>query len=256
MIEAVRPSIRYFHSSQYISDLANGEIFVAVGYFGDIFIAADRAVEAENGIEVAYTVPKEGAQQSFDMMAIPADAPNPEAAHAFLNFVMEPQITADITNYVWYANARRLDAAGRPRDRERPGDLPAGRGAREAVPDGDARRANRPADHPALDAREDGTMTRRTFSAELGERRHRAARRAEVEGGVGAIAGDEVLPLLGRQAQVLAGPRTQHQAAVERGRRAALEIVVAVGLPDCRGCAGRRSGRVRPPEGRRTAPVR
>ena len=50
-------------------------------------------------------MPKEGAQQWFDMMAIPADAPNPEAAHAFLNFVMEPQITADITNYVWYANA-------------------------------------------------------------------------------------------------------------------------------------------------------
>jgi putrescine transport system substrate-binding protein len=105
VIEAVRPHIRYFHSSQYISDLANGEICVAVGYSGDIFIAADRAVEAENGIEIAYTVPKEGAQQWFDMMAIPADAPNPEAAHAFIDFVMQPQITADITNYVWYANA-------------------------------------------------------------------------------------------------------------------------------------------------------
>ena len=105
LLEAVRPYIRYFHSSQYISDLANGEVCVSVGFSGDIFIAADRAVQAGNGIEIAYSVPKEGAQQWFDMTAIPADAPNPEAAHAFINFVMDPQITADITNYVWYANA-------------------------------------------------------------------------------------------------------------------------------------------------------
>ena len=102
---AVRPFVRYFHSSQYISDLANGEICVAVGFSGDIFIAADRAVQAGTGVEIAYSVPKEGAQQWFDMAAIPADAPNPEGAHAFLNFVMDPQISADITNYVWYANA-------------------------------------------------------------------------------------------------------------------------------------------------------
>ena len=105
LLAAVRPYVRYFHSSQYISDLANGEICVAVGYSGDVFIAAARAEEAGTGVEVAYSVPKEGAQQWFDMAAIPVDAPNPEAAHAFLNFIMDPQITADITNYVWYANA-------------------------------------------------------------------------------------------------------------------------------------------------------
>jgi putrescine transport system substrate-binding protein len=105
LVEAVRPYIRYFHSSQYISDLANGEVCVSVGFSGDIFIAADRAVQAGNGIEIAYSVPKEGAQQWFDMAAIPADAPNPDGAHAFLNFVMDPQISADITNHVWYANA-------------------------------------------------------------------------------------------------------------------------------------------------------
>ena len=105
VIQAVRPYVRYFHSSQYISDLANGEICVAVGFSGDVFIAADRAVQAGTGIEIAYSVPKEGAQQWFDMAAIPADAPNPEGALAFLNFVMEPQIAADITNHVWYANA-------------------------------------------------------------------------------------------------------------------------------------------------------
>ena len=125
--------IRYFHSSQYISDLANGEICVAVGFSGDIFIAAARAEEAGTGIEIAYSVPTEGTQQWFDMMAIPADAPNPEAAHAFINFIMDPQITADITNYVCYANA---NAASMPLvDPEiagRSGDLPAARGARRS----------------------------------------------------------------------------------------------------------------------------
>jgi putrescine transport system substrate-binding protein len=105
LIQSVRPYIRYFHSSQYINDLANGEVCVSLGYSGDIFIAAARAEEAGNGIEIAYAVPQEGALQWFDMMAIPADAPNPEAAHAWINFIMDPQITADITNYVWYANA-------------------------------------------------------------------------------------------------------------------------------------------------------
>jgi putrescine transport system substrate-binding protein len=105
LVASIRPFIRYFHSSQYISDLANGEVCVSLGFSGDVFIAAARAEEAGTGIEVAYSVPNEGAQLWFDLMGIPADAPNPENAHAFMNFVMQPQITADITNYVWYANA-------------------------------------------------------------------------------------------------------------------------------------------------------
>jgi putrescine transport system substrate-binding protein len=105
LLESVRPHVRYFHSSQYISDLANGETCVAVGFSGDIYIAAARAEEVGNGIEIAYSLPTEGAQLWFDMMAIPTDAPNPEAAHAWINFIMDPQITADITNYVSYANA-------------------------------------------------------------------------------------------------------------------------------------------------------
>lgn len=102
---SVRPHVRYFHSSQYINDLANGDICVAVGYSGDVFIAQARAAEAENGVEIAYAIPEEGALGWYDLMAIPADAPNPDAAHQFINFVMDAQITADITNYVWYANA-------------------------------------------------------------------------------------------------------------------------------------------------------
>ncbi len=105
LLESVRPSIRYFHSSQYINDLANGDICVAVGWSGDVFQAQARADEADNGVEIAYVIPDEGALQWFDMMAIPVDAPNPDAAHKFINFVMDAQITADITNYVWYANA-------------------------------------------------------------------------------------------------------------------------------------------------------
>jgi putrescine transport system substrate-binding protein len=104
-IEAIRPYIRYFHSSQYISDLANGEVCVSFGWSGDVFIAADRAAEAGQGVEIAYTIPKEGTLQWFDMMAIPSDAPNPDAAHAFINFILQPEIIADITNYVFYPNA-------------------------------------------------------------------------------------------------------------------------------------------------------
>ncbi len=105
LLEKVRPYIRYFHSSQYISDLANASICVALGYSGDIFIAADRAEEAGTGAEIEYFIPKEGALLSFDMLAIPNDAPHPDEAHAWINFIMKPEITAGISNYVYYANA-------------------------------------------------------------------------------------------------------------------------------------------------------
>jgi putrescine transport system substrate-binding protein len=101
----VRPYIRYFHSSQYINDLANGDICVAHGYSGDILQARDRAAEAGNGVEVAYAVPSEGAVVWTDVMVIPADAPNPEAAHQFINFLLQPDVIAAITNHVAYANA-------------------------------------------------------------------------------------------------------------------------------------------------------
>lgn len=105
LLKKIRPHVRYFHSSQYINDLANGDTCVAVGWSGDVFQARDRADEADNGVELAYVVPKEGALQWFDMLTIPVDAPNPDAAHKFINFIMDAQITADITNYVWYASA-------------------------------------------------------------------------------------------------------------------------------------------------------
>lgn len=101
---AVRPYVTKFHSSEYISALANGEICVAIGWSGDVLQARDRADEADNGVEVAYNAPKEGALMWFDMMAIPTDAPNPEAAHTFLNFIMDAQNMAAASNYVYFAN--------------------------------------------------------------------------------------------------------------------------------------------------------
>lgn len=104
LINGVRPYIRYFHSSQYINDLANGDICVAIGYSGDVLQARDRAAEAGQGVDVAYSIPKEGAQIGFDMMAIPDDAPHPENALKFINYILEPKVAADITNYVYFAN--------------------------------------------------------------------------------------------------------------------------------------------------------
>lgn len=104
-LEAIRPHIRYFHSSQYINDLANGEICLALGYSGDILQARDRAREAANGQDVQYLIPGEGALVWFDTMAIPKDAPHPENAHRFIDYVLRPEVMAAISNAVTYANA-------------------------------------------------------------------------------------------------------------------------------------------------------
>ena len=101
---AVRPYVQKFHSSEYINALANGDICVAFGWSGDILQARDRAAEADNGIEIAYNAPTEGALMWFDQMAIPVDAPNPDGAHQFLNFIMDAQNMAQASNYVYYAN--------------------------------------------------------------------------------------------------------------------------------------------------------
>ena len=103
----IRPHVKYFHSSQNINDLANGEICVAMGWSGDMLIARDRAAEAGQGIEIAYTIPSEGAVIWFDNLAIPSDAPHPDNAHRFLDYIMEPEVAAAISNYVFYANGNR-----------------------------------------------------------------------------------------------------------------------------------------------------
>ncbi|WP_439521481.1 polyamine ABC transporter substrate-binding protein [Marivita sp.] len=107
VLMAVRPHILKFHSSEYINALANGDICVAFGWSGDILQARDRAAEADNGVEIAYNAPVEGALMWFDQMAIPVDAPNPDGAHQFLNFIMDAQNMAAASNYVYYANGNK-----------------------------------------------------------------------------------------------------------------------------------------------------
>ncbi|MCY4206586.1 MAG: polyamine ABC transporter substrate-binding protein [Roseovarius sp.] len=104
VLTAVRPHVRKFNNSEYINAIANGDICVAFGWSGDVLQARDRAWEADNGVEIAYNAPVEGALMWFDQMAIPADAPNPEGAHVFLNFIMDAQNMADASNYVYFAN--------------------------------------------------------------------------------------------------------------------------------------------------------
>ncbi|TIP26845.1 MAG: polyamine ABC transporter substrate-binding protein [Mesorhizobium sp.] len=103
----IRPYIRKFHSSEYINALANGDICLAVGWSGDVFQARDRATEANQGVEIAYSVPKEGAEMWFDQMAIPADAQHVAEAHEFLNYMMKPEVIAKASNYVFYANGNK-----------------------------------------------------------------------------------------------------------------------------------------------------
>ena len=99
-----RPYIRYVDSGKYIEDLARGRICVAVGFSGDVLQAQTRANLAHNGIDIGYTVPREGSNVWFDMVAMPAGAPNPKAAYAFMNYLLLPKVMAGITNYVHYAN--------------------------------------------------------------------------------------------------------------------------------------------------------
>jgi len=100
----VRPNVAYFHSSKYISDLANGNICVAVGYSGDIIQAKSRAKEAGDKVHVSYSIPKEGAGSFYDMVAIPKDAENVEGAYKFMNFLLQPENMAKISNAVAYPN--------------------------------------------------------------------------------------------------------------------------------------------------------
>jgi putrescine transport system substrate-binding protein len=104
LIKSIRPFVRKFHSSEYINALATGEICLAVGFSGDIKQAQKRAIEAKNGVDVGYAIPKEGAQLWFDNLAIPRDATNVDEAHAFINYLQKPEVAATNSNFVSYAN--------------------------------------------------------------------------------------------------------------------------------------------------------
>ena len=105
LLLGVRPYIKYFDSSDYIDDLASGDICMAVGWSGDILQAEERANESGSEMRVDYIIPKEGAMLFYDMMTIPADAKHPKNAQKFMNYILRPEIMASISSYVRYFNA-------------------------------------------------------------------------------------------------------------------------------------------------------
>ncbi len=106
-VEAIRPFIQRFDTSNAINALANGDICLTLGYSGDVLQARDRAAESGSGVEIGYIVPKEGAAMSFDNFVIPEDAPHPDEAHIFLDYMLRPDIAARNSNHVLYANGNR-----------------------------------------------------------------------------------------------------------------------------------------------------
>jgi len=108
-MKRVRPYIRYFSSAKLINDMPSGEVCLAMSWSGDYAQAMNRAREVGADIKLAYSAPKEGSMIWFDGMYIPADAPHPDNAHLFLNYLMRPEVIAAISNITHYANAN--DAA-------------------------------------------------------------------------------------------------------------------------------------------------
>lgn len=104
MLMKVRPYIRAFDSVQYLAGLPNGETCIAMAWSGDFAISSMKAKAAGLPVHLAYTVPKEGANGWYDAMLIPRSAPHPEAAHRFLDFMMDPKVIAEVTNEIHYAN--------------------------------------------------------------------------------------------------------------------------------------------------------
>jgi putrescine transport system substrate-binding protein len=100
----IRLSVRKFHSSEYLNALASGEICLVVGWSGDIKQAQKRAAEAKNGVDIGYSIPKQGAQMWFDNLAVPKDAEHVAEAYAFIDFLLRPEVAAKNSNLVSYAN--------------------------------------------------------------------------------------------------------------------------------------------------------
>lgn len=104
LLQSIRPYVTLFSSSGYINDMANGSLCMALGFSGDINIARQRAIDAKNGNNIVALIPKTTATLFFDTMAIPVDAPHPGNAHAFINYILRPEVHASLSNKVFYAN--------------------------------------------------------------------------------------------------------------------------------------------------------
>lgn len=105
VLAKIRPYIRTIDSSNIIETMANGDSCIALGYEGDFYQARRRAKESKNGIALDYLIPDEGSLLWFDLLAIPKDAPNVANAHRFINYLMDPRVIANISNFLGYANA-------------------------------------------------------------------------------------------------------------------------------------------------------
>jgi putrescine transport system substrate-binding protein len=109
VLHAIRPYVRHVDSSSYIDNLANGDVCLAMGWSGDIKQAHDRAAEASKGVDLVYSIPKEGAVSNYDVLAIPADAPHVKNAHLFIDYLLRPAVAASNSNLIKYANAVSAD---------------------------------------------------------------------------------------------------------------------------------------------------
>lgn len=107
LLQSIRPYVTLFSSSGYINDLANGSLCMSLGFSGDINIARQRAIDAKNGNEIQALIPATSAILFFDVMAIPADAPHPNNALLWMNYIMRPEVHASLTNKVFYANPNK-----------------------------------------------------------------------------------------------------------------------------------------------------
>lgn len=104
MLQKVRGDITLFSFNGYIDDLARGQLCVALGYGGDFNNAALRARASGSAVQIAAPLPPGGTQFGFEAMMIPADAPHPENAHKWIDFILRPEIQAEITNKVMFTS--------------------------------------------------------------------------------------------------------------------------------------------------------
>ncbi len=105
LLAKIRPYVRSFHSSSYIDGLAGGDVCLALGWSGDVIQARNRANEANNGVHVAYAIPREGSAMWIDMLAIPQGAAHVDAAYAYINYLLDPKVMAANSDFIAYPNA-------------------------------------------------------------------------------------------------------------------------------------------------------
>ncbi len=103
LLHAIRPFVRNIDAAP-IAPLATGDVCLELAWSGDVEAARNRAIEASTGARIAYLIPREGALATIDMVAIPADAPHPHNAEIWMNYLLRPDVIAQISNYIKYPN--------------------------------------------------------------------------------------------------------------------------------------------------------